>query len=372
MRDETVKMDGAGNQLADSAEQGPAFVFSAAGARPTASPTGADPQGPASAFPNDTTHNPSVPPQRLQDSKGTSPFEPSSLRGERIAVVLSPGGLPGIEAHVGAWWAMEAAGIVPAGLSGASAGAVVGSLWATGMTAIAAVGLLGNLEADDLVVRRPLRWLRIRHIDSLYDPTPIADLLSAYLPDSFDGFALPLRISTTHLPTGNAVHWATNGWIDAAAVPAVLASMSIPGFWPPVEIGGSRYADGALSDGLVMPCGGLGNYDRVIVIRCIDRDREEHLDNVVGLARWGLGCLLRRESEQDRADWLESAAATEIEWIDIDTTAYGCLAFSPQFELLYAAYKTVAEALRDTGIGQAGLPTEHTEDTDGRGTGGSV
>jgi predicted acylesterase/phospholipase RssA len=55
-----------------------------------------------------------------------------------------------------------------------------------------------------------------------------------------------LRIVATDLDTGKAVCFGAPGWDDTPISVAVQASSAVPGLFPPVEIGGHHFVDGAL------------------------------------------------------------------------------------------------------------------------------
>ena len=55
-----------------------------------------------------------------------------------------------------------------------------------------------------------------------------------------------LRIVATDLDTGKAVCFGEPGWDDTPISVAVQASSAVPGLFPPVEIGGHHFVDGAL------------------------------------------------------------------------------------------------------------------------------
>jgi NTE family protein len=84
----------------------------------------------------------------------------------------------------------------------------------------------------------------------------------------FEDAAIPLSVVATSLRTGRD-HWFTSGEV----IPAVLASAALPAVFPPVEIRGERFIDGAVVDNVpisrAVSCGAervfvlhVGNFDR--------------------------------------------------------------------------------------------------------------
>jgi NTE family protein len=170
----------------------------------------------------------------------------------REALAEAPSGLAlssgffGFFAHTGVLAALLDAGLTPARVSGSSAGALVGGLWAAG------------LEMDD--ARRTLARLTR---DAFWDPAPglgllrgrkLRSLLEGLLPErTFGRTRVPLAISVYDLLTRKTavIH-------DGDIAPAIHASCAVPLMFHPVRIGGRFYVDGGVADrpGLVgMPSG---------------------------------------------------------------------------------------------------------------------
>lgn len=85
----------------------------------------------------------------------------------------------------------------------------------------------------------------------IFDNRPIAAYLSrlfatAGRTDDFHALRHKLFIVATDLDSGRAVPFGASGWDNIPITQAVLASAALPGLFPPVEIGGRHYVDGAL------------------------------------------------------------------------------------------------------------------------------
>jgi NTE family protein len=153
-------------------------------------------------------------------------------QGRPWALVLSSGGKRGF-AHAGVLEALEREGLKPDMVIGASAGALVGAMYASGMSGreVAAAdvgdvfnpvfsvlrGRAGKTAAIEAFIRKHLREATLEKF-----PVPFA--------------AVATRLEDGCLGVFNAG--------DAAR--AVFASMSVPGFFTPAAIDGSRYGDGGL------------------------------------------------------------------------------------------------------------------------------
>ncbi|MBX3611561.1 MAG: patatin-like phospholipase family protein [Hydrogenophaga sp.] len=190
----------------------------------------------------------------------------------RVALVLSGGGARGF-AHVGVLKALEAARVPVDLIVGTSMGAIVGGLYASGMSA-------DELEREILAVdwnglfstRQPRQMLSQRRKEEDFELSPVLllgfrdgefrlptgavssrslemllrryTLPTRHLP-SFDGLPTRFRAVATDMETGQAVVMDRG---DLAA--ALRASMSVPGVFSPLEINGRILGDGGLVNNL--------------------------------------------------------------------------------------------------------------------------
>ena len=151
---------------------------------------------------------------------------------QRWALVLSSGGKRGF-AHAGALMALERAGLKPDLIVGASAGALVGAMYASGSSAkeVAATDV-GDIFDPVFSVFRG-RKDKSASIEAFIRK----HLRKAQL----DEFPIPFAAVAARLEDGCLAVFNAG---DASR--AVYASMSIPGFFVPATIAGSRYGDGGL------------------------------------------------------------------------------------------------------------------------------
>ncbi len=139
-------------------------------------------------------------------------------------------------AHTGFLAALEDAGIVPARVSGSSAGALVGAAWAAGVDAPVLAAALERLERRDFwdpglgpgLLRG--RLLRER----------IEDILPT---DSFDRCRVPAAVSAFDLRSRR-----TRVLASGRVGPAICASCAVPFLFQPVRIDGRSYFDGGILD----------------------------------------------------------------------------------------------------------------------------
>ena len=151
-----------------------------------------------------------------------------------IGLVLSGGGARGV-AHIGAIRALEEHGIFPTHISGTSAGAIVGALYAGG---------LGWAEILDFFKTIPIFHTQkyARGKPGFIDTEKFYLDFKKLLPD--DDFR---ALKKTLFVTGTNVVKSTLKIFDSGEViRPVLASASFPGVFTPTKIGKSYYVDGGV------------------------------------------------------------------------------------------------------------------------------
>lgn len=160
-----------------------------------------------------------------------------------LAFVLSGGGAYGA-VQIGMLRALAARGIQPDLIVGTSIGAVHGAALSAG--GIKTLDEMAGrwLEATRASVFGPaasVGWSLLRR-GSLFSPNRLEALLTEQLPPSFVELQRPFAAVVTDLVTGES-QLISSGRL----VPAVIASCSIPGVFPSVELGGRLYIDGGIS-----------------------------------------------------------------------------------------------------------------------------
>jgi NTE family protein len=154
----------------------------------------------------------------------------------RIGLALGGGAVRGA-AHIGVLDVLEDAGLAPTVLAGTSAGALVGALYAGGVS-----------PTDISSLARTLRWTRLVHPAmsrrSLLDTTRLAGFVHDTLGGvTFDALRRTFAAVACDLTTGARVVLR-----DGAVSDAVMASAAIPGVFAPVERAGLLLVDGGLVD----------------------------------------------------------------------------------------------------------------------------
>ena len=156
----------------------------------------------------------------------------------KTGLVLSGGGARGF-AHLGVLQALNEAGIFPDIISGTSAGALVGVLYADGYTPREILAIMNWASRFDFM--RPAMPR-----EGLLQINGIIKILKANLrAKTFEELRIPLFVSATDLNNGKSVYFSEGYLIEP-----VIASASIPVLFQPVKIGKISYVDGGVLDNL--------------------------------------------------------------------------------------------------------------------------
>lgn len=174
---------------------------------------------------------------------------------KEIGLVLSGGGARGV-AHIGVIQVLEEAGVKFSHISGTSAGAIVGALYAHGYSPKEMLEIIRQVTVFK-AVSPSWTWTGLLKMDGF------RDFLSKYLPENdFAALKTPLTVAATEIRKGEIRYFD-----EGELVPAVLASCSIPALFNPLAYKGSLYVDGGILDNLpVTPI--LNRCDFIIGSHC--------------------------------------------------------------------------------------------------------
>lgn len=185
----------------------------------------------------------------------------------KIGLALSGGGAKGF-AHAGAIKALEEQQIYPDIISGTSAGAIVGSLYADGFNPHEIIELFNHTSFYKFAsfARSKTGLFKIDNFRKAME-----EKLKA---KRFEELSIPLYVNATDMIHGKNVYFSSGSLLDK-----VIASCSLPIIFEPVLIDGIHYSDGGL----------LCNFPvEILRHRCkyliginvgpVDVDPEEHLN----------------------------------------------------------------------------------------------
>ena len=163
------------------------------------------------------------------------PFLKSSPQ-PRIGLALGGGGARGL-CQIAFVRALDEMGIRPHIISGTSIGSIIGAFYAAGLTGDAMEALaesVGLLEMGKMLDWSPL------NPSGLVKGRGVEEFLARHLPVCrFEELAIPLRIVATD-------YWHREEVVfgSGSLVPAIRASISIPGLFQPVKVDGRVLVDG--------------------------------------------------------------------------------------------------------------------------------
>lgn len=154
----------------------------------------------------------------------------------KTALVLSGGGVRGL-AHIGAIKALNEKGIFPDVIAGASAGALIATLYADGYTPDEIMAFFKEKEL--------LKYVEIIiPKTSLVKMTGIIKLFNKYLrAKTFEELKIPVIIAASNISKGK-IEYFSQGELHKP----LIASASIPVLFNPVKINDDYYVDGGLLD----------------------------------------------------------------------------------------------------------------------------
>lgn len=178
-----------------------------------------------------------IPPDRYDGDRAPGYVPVAPLKAERplIALALGSGGARGF-AHVGVIKALEAGGVVPDIVVGASSGAVVAALYAGGLDGTALERMAAVLDKDSLVdfVLFGKGWVRGEALQDFVN--------NALVGRPIEKLAKPFAVVATRARDGTRVVFNRG---DTGV--AVRASASVPNLFIPPVIRGEEYIDGGIT-----------------------------------------------------------------------------------------------------------------------------
>ena len=150
-----------------------------------------------------------------------------------IGLALSGGGVKGA-VHAGMIHFFDEIGLKPTLISGTSAGAIVGALYASGKS--------GKQIFDFFIEERPFSRSLLSGNRGLINTPELRKTLEAYdMKTVFEDLHIPLITTASNMLTGKAHYFESGELMDK-----VLASASFPGLFSPMEIEGVLYSDGGI------------------------------------------------------------------------------------------------------------------------------
>lgn len=168
-----------------------------------------------------------------------------------IGLVLSGGGARGF-AHLGLLHALDELGIKISAISGVSAGAIIGALYAAGYEARK---ILDLVKGQNYYRLPSLAFSKT----GLFSLKNIEVIFAKLIPkNNFEDLNIPLYITATNLSEGKEETFSSGSLIDK-----VLASASVPAIIAPMPIERKYYVDGGVMNNFPVECLS-GKYDTIV------------------------------------------------------------------------------------------------------------
>jgi NTE family protein len=266
--------------------------------------------------------------------------------GERVILVLGGGGMKGL-AHVGAWRALEEAGVKVSEIVGTSIGALVGACISGGMRVDHLTYLARELKRTDVVTfnRWAILFNGIRQ-PSVFRDTTFRRHIESVLPETdFGKLRVPLSVNAVELGTGGQEWFGAGGRSDVSVADAVYASCALPVFYPPAEIAGRYYVDGGIADALPIGRAAERGADRIIAVD-VGAGPEQDAAEVVaqGLVAIHQRVVQIMGYERKRAQ-LENWSGPELIYVRPSLGGYATFDFSSTDYFLEEGYRATWAAL---------------------------
>ena len=243
----------------------------------------------------------------------------SALERPKIGLVLAGGGAKGA-AHVGVIKVLEELGVPIDYIAGTSMGAIVGGLYASGLSSDELATAIISIDWNDIFDDKPPRANRDfrRKLDdegflvryklgfkdgSFQFPRGVINgqKLELVLRDfskkairinNFDKLPIPFRAVATDIETGETVILGSGDLVNA-----MRASMAVSGVFPPVENNGRLLVDGGLADNMPIDVARKMGADILIVVGFPEQLKKRgELNNAVSIVVQSLDLLISQNS----------------------------------------------------------------------------
>ena len=253
-----------------------------------------------------------------------------SVKQYKIGLVLSGGGARGF-AHLGLIQALNEAGIYPDVISGTSAGALAGVLYADGHTPKEIMKIMNSGSRLDFM-RPTLPREGLLQIGGV-----LKILKTSLRAKTFEELKIPLYVSATDLNNGKAVYFSEGDLLDP-----VIASASIPVLFQPVMINKICYVDGGVMDNL--PVRPIENKCKILIGSFVNP--VGYMDKISGLINIAERTFMLSMSKEI----IEKAKKFDLFVAPLELRNYKILDPEKADDLFSVGYKATKEKLKEIDI----------------------
>lgn len=214
-------------------------------------------------------------------------FKQTSKKKPVIALVLGSGGARGY-AHIGVIEVLEQHGIRPDFIVGTSAGSIVGSIYASGKSAIQLRQIALDMKVGDV------RDFKIG-MKGFFDGQKVEDYVNKQIDQTpLEKMKIPMYVVATELKNGEKTifNYGNTGQ-------AVRASVSIPSMFIPTKIQGKEYVDGGLVSPVPVDIAKQLGADIVIAVDILAQPVNTETTNVWGLFNQNINIMQNRLAAEE-------------------------------------------------------------------------
>ena len=272
--------------------------------------------------------------------------EPGGELPEAVWLVMGGGALKGL-AHIGAWKAVQEAGVPVAGIIGTSIGAMVGAAFAGGRPVEEMEAVARGLRCRDMIrLNRKAVWINGIRAESVFRGPPLRKFIRTLLPsDSWSELQIPLVVNVVDLATGETVWLGHRGDTDVPLVDGLYASCALPVLFPPAEVNGRFLMDGGVQEMLPLQRASDLGATRIIAI---DAGAGPDVDARV-VAKEGLVAVQQRVFAimacQKRRDTIRDWTGVSLTFVRPDLASHGGFDFDKIEYFLEEGYRATRDAL---------------------------
>jgi NTE family protein len=249
-------------------------------------------------------------------------------------------------AHIGVLQALGERRLVPDLVVGSSMGALIGAAWACGMPLDEMAARAGDVQRrhvfkvahTDMALRRMLS-------PAVYRREPLDALITSLVGTcTFRDLRHRLLVNTVDLNSGRQVVWGLPGLDDAPLADVVFASCALPGIFPPREIHGRWYVDGAVIENLPVRVAAAAEPSPIIAVNVaatsIHRAGVERQGFAATYIR-GLEVVMQTQIESELRHW----TGPPLVLVQPPVEHVGMFAFDRTAELIEAGYRSTLATL---------------------------
>lgn len=259
---------------------------------------------------------------------------------------MGGGALKGL-AHIGAWKAVQEAGVPVAGIIGTSIGAMVGAAFAGGRTVEEMEASARGLRRSDIIrLNRRVVWINGIRAASVFRGKPLRDFIRGLLPtESWSELRIPMVVNVVDLASGDTVWLGHRGSTDVPLIDGIYASCALPVLFPLAEVDGRFLMDGGVQEMLPLQRASDMGATRIIAIDVgAGPDADASL-----IAKEGLVALQQRVfaimAGQKRRDTVRDWTGVPVTFVRPDLEAHGGFDFDQIEYFLEEGYRATREAL---------------------------